>query len=253
MYVRPISALFFAGRSTPAIRAMFIRFLNVLSLTLLMLWVGTNDAYYAFAVDDLAFVAHFLDAGSNFHDVSKLTSTAGRFWRGLGRAGTTPLPHGHPGAFLQNSFSWPRPDAPAPNFRWRASPGPPRWGVIPLPLPPPLRPCQYPRAILRQSNAMLEMGRKGPVLRHRGPFVVQDAHFGRAGVDHRFDGQNHPFFQARVLTSAVDVVGNLRLFVQLRPDPVSHHLAHHRKAVFHYVVLHRSANVEQPISAAGLV
>jgi hypothetical protein len=54
--VRPISVRFFAGKSTPAKRAIFFRVL--LTLPLLVFGIGADDAHHAFAVDDLALVAH---------------------------------------------------------------------------------------------------------------------------------------------------------------------------------------------------
>jgi hypothetical protein len=57
------------GRSTPAIRAICVlRFLRqLLALSLLVLGIDANHAHHAFALDDLALVAHFFNACSNFH------------------------------------------------------------------------------------------------------------------------------------------------------------------------------------------
>jgi len=64
MYVRPISALFLGGKSTPAIRAIIA---SLLSLPLLMLRVGADHANDTFAMNDLALVANFLNRCSYFH------------------------------------------------------------------------------------------------------------------------------------------------------------------------------------------
>src|SRR5580704_11586834 len=61
MYVRPISARFFAGKSTPASRAM-------LALPLLVFRIHADHAHHAFAVDDLAFVAHLFYRRPDFHN-----------------------------------------------------------------------------------------------------------------------------------------------------------------------------------------
>src|SRR5437868_3831152 len=57
------------GRSTPAIRAIF------LSLPLLVLLIRANDAHDAAAPDDLALVANSLDRCSHLHRCSYPQST----------------------------------------------------------------------------------------------------------------------------------------------------------------------------------
>src|SRR5687768_6841418 len=63
MYVRPISMRFVRGRSTPEIRAM----LFPLTLTLLVLLVGTNHAHNTLAAHHLALVANLLNRRSDLH------------------------------------------------------------------------------------------------------------------------------------------------------------------------------------------
>ena len=46
----------------------------------------------------------------------------------------------------------------------------------------------------------------------------------------------------------VHVIRNLRLLMQLRADAVAHILPHDRKPVGHHVLLHRAANIEQPVA-----
>ena len=52
-----MAALFRAGKSTPAIRAMYI--VLPLTLPLLMFWIGANDANHTFAMNDLALITQF--------------------------------------------------------------------------------------------------------------------------------------------------------------------------------------------------
>src|SRR5882672_10531599 len=59
--VRPISALFCGGKSTPARRAIF------LSLPLFVFRVHADDPHHAFAMDHLALVANLFDRRSHFH------------------------------------------------------------------------------------------------------------------------------------------------------------------------------------------
>src|SRR5688572_12341353 len=65
MYGRAWTMCFRRGRSTPAMRAMVLRYLS--ALPLLVARVVADDAKDAAALHDLALVADFLDAGSHLH------------------------------------------------------------------------------------------------------------------------------------------------------------------------------------------
>ncbi len=60
-----------------------------------------------------------------------------------------------------------------------------------------------------------------------------------------------PCFQAGILSAAVHIIRNLRLFVHLSSDAVPHKLPHNRKAVGDHVALHCTANIEQPVARPG--
>src|SRR6266571_9347223 len=64
MYVRPISARLFAGRSTPEMRAIIP---PCLTLPLLVLRVGADHPHHASAVDNLAIVTHFFYRRPDLH------------------------------------------------------------------------------------------------------------------------------------------------------------------------------------------
>src|SRR6476646_12072369 len=66
MYVRPISALFLGGKSTPAMRA-------ILSLPLLMFRIHADDPDHALAVDHLALVTNLFYRCAYLHDSIFLT------------------------------------------------------------------------------------------------------------------------------------------------------------------------------------
>src|SRR5437867_13391178 len=90
MYVRPISARLFGGRSTHATRAIYLisdcgfqnaecknncssyskskrAFRLLLFLSLFMLGVAANNAHHAFAVNDLALITNFSYRRPDFH------------------------------------------------------------------------------------------------------------------------------------------------------------------------------------------
>src|SRR5215510_4255677 len=66
IYVRPISARLFAGRSTPAMRAILP---PCLTLPLLVLRVSADHPDHASAVNNLAIVTHFLYRCPDLHFV----------------------------------------------------------------------------------------------------------------------------------------------------------------------------------------
>src|ERR1051325_11473046 len=62
---------------------------------------------------------------------------------------------------------------------------------------PALKLAQNIRPVFGHRDRMFKMGREAPVLRHRRPAIFLDLNFIAAGVDHRLDGEDHPFFQAQ--------------------------------------------------------
>src|SRR6185369_4205755 len=92
MYVRPISARLFGGRSTPATRAILLNLefrtlnsrqprrnliskLSLLFLSLLVLGVRADHTYHTLAVNHLALVANFPNGSPNFHVPNRLLVT----------------------------------------------------------------------------------------------------------------------------------------------------------------------------------
>ena len=69
---------------------------------------------------------------------------------------------------------------------------------------------------------MLEVRRIGAILGHRRPFVFQNDRIRLPGVYHRFHRQHHALFEPRILVLAVHIIGDLRLFMELRSDAVAH-------------------------------
>src|SRR6266404_4390322 len=91
---------------------------------------------------------------------------------------------------------------------------------------------------------MLEVRGVTAVERHGGPVVTQNAELITAGSDHRLDGEHHALFQHRAVPGP-PVIRNLRLFVELAADSVTHELTHDVETVLLDVLLHRRRNVSQ--------
>src|SRR5687768_4962407 len=97
------------------------------------------------------------------------------------------------------------------------------------------------------------MSGKRTILRDRGPPVGPYLCIRLTGIDHRFDGQNHTFLQPRILVLTIHVIGDLRLFMQLRTDPVAYKLAHDSKTVLGNIPLDRSTHIEEAIAGSDLI
>src|SRR5579883_1163853 len=165
----------------------------------------------------------------------------------------------------------PRPDRPAPasqNSVPLRSPNEPErdagfpipahtWPTAALPprsLPPSgSRPGQNPRAVVGHRDAMLEVRRVRPVPGNGGPAVIQHHRVGLPRVDHRLDGQHHAFLQPRVFIFPVDIIGHLRLLVELGADTMSYIFPNDRKSVRLHMPLDRAANVKQAVARPHLL
>ena len=77
----------------------------------------------------------------------------------------------------------------------------------------------------RHSHHVFELGGQRPVLCHDGPPVGQLPGFVLAGVEHRFDGEDHSRLQ-RETFAATSMVQHLRFIVVDLPDPVPAVVAH---------------------------
>ena len=75
------------------------------------------------------------------------------------------------------------------------------------------------------GNGVLKMSRQTPVSRHGRPLILEHAYRASAHVNHRFDRQHHPHLETRPLPRFA-IVGDLRLFMQLPTDPMTHKIGH---------------------------
>jgi hypothetical protein len=73
------------------------------------------------------------------------------------------------------------------------------------------------------------MGAIAAVNGNCGPTVLEDADFRAAGIDHRFDGEDHAGLETRAFTGVAEV-GNLGIFVHGAADSVADKLADNAEA-----------------------
>ena len=72
-----------------------------------------------------------------------------------------------------------------------------------------------------------------------------------SGIDHRFNGKNHPYFELRP-TAFWTEIGDLRLFVKGLTYTVTNELPYHAKSEAFNIILDSVSNVKNPISFAAL-
>src|SRR5579884_150319 len=96
--------------------------------------------------------------------------------------------------------------------------------------------------ILGHSHTMLKVGAPAAVGCYGCPLVVEHRNIRLARVHHRFNGENHAFFQPRTLPTGTEI-RNLRLLVQAGTDAVSHKIAYHAEAVGLDHLLHRGTDI----------
>src|SRR5450755_1485875 len=77
---------------------------------------------------------------------------------------------------------------------------------------------------------------------YRGPLIFQNSRLRLAGVHHRLDRQHHTLAQTGAMAAGAEV-GDLRLFVQTRPDSVPYELSHHAEAIGFDIFLDSRADV----------
>src|ERR1700722_12513197 len=77
------------------------------------------------------------------------------------------------------------------------------------------------RPVFSHRHAMLEVRAETAVDRHCRPLITEHSRFRLAVVHHRLDGEHHTFAQLCAMTACSEV-RNLRLFVQARPNAMSH-------------------------------
>src|SRR5580658_9197727 len=96
------------------------------------------------------------------------------------------------------------------------------------------------------------MGAAASVGGDRGPLVVQHAGAGLAKIYHRLNRENHAFAQTGTLAAGSEV-RDLRFFVQLGPDTVSHELANDTEAVGFYKFLHGRTDIADRVADSCLL
>src|SRR6266853_3728726 len=101
------------------------------------------------------------------------------------------------------------------------------------------------------EDGVLPLRRQAVVLGDDGPAVGELADRRLAGVDHRFDREDHPRLEARTGPGA-SIVQNLRLFVEFPPDSMAAELAHDAVAVGFGVLLDCRADVTEKGPGAHL-
>src|SRR5579864_2597984 len=99
---------------------------------------------------------------------------------------------------------------------------------------------QHQRPVSRHGHGMFEVGAVAAVFGDRGPLIVEHPRSRLAYVDHRFDSQHHAFSQPNAVAANAKV-GDLRVLMHARPDPVAHKLAYHAETIGLHILLHRGA------------
>src|SRR3989442_12621101 len=99
---------------------------------------------------------------------------------------------------------------------------------------------------------MLEVRAVAAIERHGGPFIAQYLGFRSTRIPHRLDRQYHAFGQFYALALLAEI-RDLRRFVQLLPNSVSHKLAHHAETVCLDVLLDRRPDVPDRVADPRLL
>src|SRR4029077_10655743 len=113
-------------------------------------------------------------------------------------------------------------------------------------------PSQNPRTIRSDRHGVFEMRRAAAVGGHRGPLIVENPHFRPACVNHRLDGENHAFLDARAV-AGLAVIRQVRLFVHFGANSMADELTHHREAMLFDPLLHGRGDITQAIPRPNLL
>src|SRR5260370_32430715 len=93
---------------------------------------------------------------------------------------------------------------------------------------------------------MLKVRAETSVRGNRRPLIAQHFRLGLAGVHHRLNRDHHALTQPGSM-SASPKIRNLRLLVQLRPDPMSDELSHYAESRGFHMLLDGRAHVAHRI------
>ena len=93
----------------------------------------------------------------------------------------------------------------------------------------------------RDADRVLELGRQGAVLCHRGPTIAQHLHLIAAGIDHRLDGEEHALAHDRAVLRP-PVMQDRRRVMKDAADAVAAEIAHDGIAVAFGIALDRIAD-----------
>src|SRR5438046_3098166 len=98
---------------------------------------------------------------------------------------------------------------------------------------------------------MLEVRRGAAIRSFRNPLIAHP-HFRAAGIDHRFDRDDHAFLQTRA-AAFFPVVRQVGLVMHSGADAMPNEFPHHRKTVLLDPALHRVADVAEAVTGAHLI
>ena len=99
---------------------------------------------------------------------------------------------------------------------------------------------------------MFELGGKRSVPRYRRPAIIQHLHCRAAGVDHRFDGEEHAGFQNDAAPRLADM-HDVGRGVEILAQPVPAEIAYHGKTIALGVGLDSVADIAQRLAGPGLL
>ena len=91
------------------------------------------------------------------------------------------------------------------------------------------------------------MSRRLAILGAASPAVTFYHNVAAAHIDHWLDGYAHPFLNQRS-DAAAAIVGHCRLLMELAPDSMPGHLAHHRETTLLTVLLHGIADMPNAVA-----
>src|SRR5262245_37676183 len=98
---------------------------------------------------------------------------------------------------------------------------------------------------------MLEMSRQAAVFGDRRPAVLFNFNFVTSSIDHRLDGQNHPFLQSNPAVR-LTIIWHRRFLMQLFTDAMTDEGADNRVARALCGLLNRKTEIPQPLSVLKL-